>query len=122
MSIIEQCKKAGLIRDQQSSKILLECSHLVDQQIKPPKNNFLEILDIALQVTEFPSRDNPIPSESQLLGDILLKVCSYMYDRSHEDEESLELVKEMIILCSRLYANIILNEPDKKLQEDIKGK
>lgn len=117
MNIIEQCKTAGAIRNSEASKILLECSSLVDKQTSPAKDNFLEILDIALQATEFHSRDNPIPSESQLVGDIMIKLCSYMRDRSNGELESKELVKEMIILCSRLYANIVLNEPTKKLPE-----
>ena len=115
MSIIDQFRKAGEVRNQQASKILLECSSLTDLQIKPPKENFLEILDIALQVTKFHERGEPIPSETQLIGDIMLKLCSYMYDRAHDDVEPKELVKELIILSSRLYANILLNEPTKEL-------
>lgn len=110
MNILDQFRKAGEIRNQQAQKVLLQCSSEVDRQIKPPKDNFLEILDVALQVTEFHSRDSPLPSESQLVGDIMLKLCSYMHDRSHENTEPKELVQEMIILASRLHANITLNE------------
>ena len=115
MSIINQLKQAGEIRNQQASKILLECSSLVDNQIKPAKENFLEILDIALQATDFHLREDAIPSESQIVGDIMLKLCSYMYDRSHDDQEAKDLVKELIVLSGRLYANIVLNEPTEKL-------
>ena len=112
MSIIDQCRIAGKIRDQQASKILLECSSLVSQQIKPPSDNFLEILDIALQVTDFHLRKDAIPSESQIVGDIMCKLCSYMQERSKSESfDSKELVRELIILCSRLFANIVLNEP-----------
>lgn len=110
MSIINKIKNAGVYRDKKAAEILAETMPIVSKQIKPPTYNFLEVLDIASQVSDFDKRPNPIPSETQIVGDIILKTCSYMYERSHSNKESKELTQELLILVARLHANIVLNE------------
>lgn len=110
MSLIDKMKQAGAYRDKKAGEVLADTMTIVGKQITPPKYNFLEVLDIASQVTDFDRRSKPIPSETQITGDIILKLCSYMYERSHQNKDSKELAQELIILAARLHANIVLNE------------
>ena len=110
MNIIQNVKKASEIRNKEASRILLECSSKVAKPPTPHKYNFYEVLDLVGQVTDF-NKGVAVGAEDDIVSNILKKVCSYMCKEEQDASESKEMIKELIVLCSQLYANFVLNEP-----------
>lgn len=110
MNIIQNINKATEIRDKEASRVLLECSSKVATPPTPHKFNFYEVLDIVGQVTDF-NKGIVVGAENDIVSNILKKICSYMCKENQNPEESKKMIKELIVLCSHLYANFVLNEP-----------
>jgi hypothetical protein len=120
MNIIEQCRRAGVLRDKQAQKALLEMSSLVDKQITPAKSNFYEVFDVVYKSTDFHGKSET-PVESHIVGEMLLKLCSFMFERAHDNNECKEIAEELIIIASKLYANILLNESTTETTDEVKN-
>ena len=116
MSLVENFKKVPQIKNQHSIKVLHECAELVQKGIRPSGDEFSELLDIISPVTDFNKTIYLTDVEKRSVQDLLIKTFTYMHERSRNNDinEVKRLIKEIIVISSKLYANVVLNEMDKK--------
>lgn len=103
-------KKIPEIRFKEASQVLLECSSKVKNTITPAKKDFYEVMDVVSDNTDFNS-SLISGSENGIVTDLIAKLCSYMCKEGQNSNEAKLILKELIILCSKLYGNYIVNEP-----------
>lgn len=114
MNQVELYNKTQEFRKKEAARVLLECSSLISVPITSNKRDFEEVLDLVGVVTQF-NVGHPCGAATDKLQTLVKKVCSYM-DNTHNEPNSVKktILKELIVICSQLYADHVLNEPKPK--------
>ena len=103
-------KEIEEIRFKEASRVLLECSSKIKETVTPRKADFYEVLDLVGYYTDY-GKGRISSAEDNIVQEIIQKLCSYMCKEGQTSEEAKTMLKELIVLGSKLYGNYIVNEP-----------
>ena len=113
MSTIDSLKNVNEYINTQASKVLHEAAQEVKNDITISTESFAQLFSLIEPVTGYNESKELDPLERDALSTLLKKVFTYMNSKStnQDPKEVKKLTKEIIILSSKLYSIIVLNEP-----------